>query len=400
MGPLSPLFVNSRRSAYAVILLFGIVSLFGDMIYEGARSVAGPYLYILGGSAFVVGFVAGFGEFVGYGLRLVSGYVADATRHYWALTFLGYGMLLAVPVLALAGSWEVAAILYIIERMGKGIRAPAKDAILSNVTVTVGRGWGFAIHEAMDQIGAIAGPLIFSAVFLVQGDYRGGFVFLLIPFILMMAALCLTRIKVPVPEEMEVASGTTGTNLSSRALVPYGVFTALTMAGFAVFPLIAFHYSSSGIVPYGQIPLFYAIAMGADAVVALLAGRLYDRYGLIVLGTAPVLSIAIPFFAFATSYSSALLAAILWGAVMGIQETILRAAVADYTAVSKRGMAYGVFNTIYGASWFAGSLFLGWAYELSIPLVIGFMAVMQCIALPVFFYARDVMEKGAEMAAV
>lgn len=400
MGTFSPLSFNSRRNAYAIILLFGIVSLFGDMIYEGARSVAGPYLYILGGSAFVVAFVAGFGEFIGYGLRLVSGYVADATRHYWALTFLGYGMLLAVPVLALAGSWEIAAFLYIIERMGKGIRAPAKDAILSNVTVSVGRGWGFAIHEVMDQVGAIAGPLIFSAVFLTQGDYRGGFVLLLLPFLLMMTALYITRMKAPAPREIEIASGMDGKDLSSRALMPYGLFTALTMVGFAVFPLIAFHYSSAGIVPYGQIPLFYAIAMGADAVVALLAGRLYDRYGLIILGAAPVVSIVIPFFAFATSYPSALLAAILWGAVMGIQETILRAAVADYTAVSKRGMAYGIFNTIYGASWFEGSLFLGWAYEISIPLAIGFMAVMQCIALPVFFHARNVMEKGAEKTGV
>lgn len=400
MGPFSPLCVNSRRNAYAIILLFGIVSLFGDMCYEGARSVAGPYLYILGGSAFVVAFVAGFGEFIGYGLRLVSGYIADATRHYWTLTFLGYGMLLAVPVLALAGSWEIAASLYIIERMGKGIRAPAKDAILSNVTVPVGRGWGFAIHEAMDQMGAIAGPLIFSAVFLMQGDYRGGFALLLIPFILMMTALYITRMKAPAPGEMEIASGMGGRDLSLRALVPYGLFTALMMVGFAVFPLIAYHYSSFGIVPYGQIPLFYAIAMGADAVVALLAGRLYDRHGLIVLGAAPVLGIAIPFFAFTASYLSALFAALLWGAVMGIQETILRAAVADYTAISKRGMAYGIFNTIYGASWFAGSLFLGWAYEISIPLVIGFMAVMQCIALPVFFYARNVMEKGTETAVV
>jgi MFS family permease len=400
MDPGNSLSGDSRRRAYAVILLFGIVSLFGDMIYEGARSVAGPYIYILGGSAFVVAFVAGFGEFVGYGLRLVSGYVADSTRHYWALTFIGYGMLIAVPFLALAGSWEIAAVLYIIERMGKGIRAPAKDAILSNVTVTVGRGWGFAIHEAMDQVGAIAGPLIFSAVFLMQGDYRGGFVLLLIPFVLMMAALFITRMKAPVPEEMEMASGSSGKNLSSRALIPYGAFTALTMAGFAVFPLIAFHYSSTAIVPYAQIPLFYAIAMGADAVVALVAGRLYDRHGLIILAAAPVLSIAIPFFAFGTLYASALLGALLWGSVMGIQETILRAAVADYTAVSKRGMAYGIFNTIYGASWFAGSLLLGWIYEVSIPLVIGCMVVMQCIALPVFFYARGVMEKGAETAAV
>ncbi len=381
-----------RRAAYLVIVLFGLVSLFGDVIYEGARSVSGPYLYLLGGSALVVGTVAGLGEFLGYGLRLLSGYLADTTHRYWALTFLGYGMLIAVPLLALAGSWEIAALLFITERVGKGIRAPARDAILSNVTVGVGRGWGFAIHECLDQIGAIVGPLIFSAAFLLNGDYRTGFALLLIPFVPMMAILAITRSRAPAPHELEEEALAQRQVPPAKALVPYGVFTALTMAGFVAFPIISFHYISTGVVGEAQIPLFYAVAMGVDAVVALAAGKAYDRAGLITLAAAPLLSMAIPLFAFGYSFGVALLGAVIWGAVMGIQETVLRAAVADYTHISKRGLAYGIFNTVYGAAWFMGSVFLGWAYSVSLTLITAYVVVMQALALLAFFRAKRMME--------
>lgn len=373
-----------RRTAYMVILLFGIVSLFGDIIYEGARSVTGPYLYLLGGSAFIVGLVAGLGEFLGYALRLVSGYLADTTKRYWTITFIGYGMLIAVPFLALAGSWELAALLFITERIGKGIRSPAKDAILSNVTAPVGRGWGFAVHEALDQVGAVAGPLIFTAVYIAQGDYRSGFALLVIPFVLMMVVLILTRQKAPDP-------GTFESQRQDRipsSLVPYGVFTALTMAGFAAFPLISYHFALTGTVPEAEIPLLYAIAMGIDAVVALGIGRLYDRKGLLVLIATPLFAVAIPFLAFQTSYAGAVAAVVLWGAAMGVQETVLRAALADFTHISKRGSAYGVFNTIYGASWFAGSLFAGWAYEISLTLLVGVLTALELAAFVSFWWVR------------
>jgi MFS family permease len=381
-----------RKAVYLIILLFGIVSLFGDVIYEGARSVTGPYLFALGGSALVVGIVAGLGEFLGYALRIVSGYLADTTHRYWTLTFLGYGMLIAVPLLALAGSWEMAALLFIIERMGKGIRAPAKDAILSNVTTGIGRGWGFGIHEALDQIGAIIGPIIFSAAYLLRGDYETGFALLLIPFVLMMIALVVTYRRAPVPAAIEAATGPAPQTPPIGALIPYGVFTTLTMAGFVAFPLIAYHLTVTGMASGAEIPLYYAVAMGVDAVVALVAGRLYDHIGLTVLAALPVLGIAVPFLAFTSSPSLTLAAAVLWGAAMGIQETVLRAAVADYTHLSKRGLAYGIFNTVYGAGWFVGSAVLGWAYGISIALVIGFAAGMQILALPVFFRAKQRME--------
>lgn len=135
---------NPKKIAFQFIILMGIVSLFGDITYEGARSIAGPFLSVLGASAVVVGLVAGIGEFIGYVLRLASGYLSDRTRAYWPMIIVGYGLLCSIPLLAFAGYWQVAALLIILERIGKGIRTPARDAILSHATKQVGQDWGLA----------------------------------------------------------------------------------------------------------------------------------------------------------------------------------------------------------------------------------------------------------------
>jgi len=375
-----------RRTAYQFIILMGIVSLFGDITYEGARSVTGPFLYTLGASAAVVGLVAGLGEFLGYALRLVSGYWADRTGRYWVFAFCGYGLILAIPLLALAGIWQVAAVFIIAERMGKAIRAPARDTILSYATKQVGRGWGFGIHEAMDQIGAVIGPLALSAVFFLQGGYRTGFAILGVSTLVTLAMLTLARKKVPAPEELEHPH----TSVPDRGRLPsafwlYTLFAFLSVGGFANFQLIAYHFSIKSIVPTAQIPLLYALAMGVDAVVALAIGKAYDRVGLVSLIALPLLTIPIPFLGFSGSYGLAIGGVVLWGAVMGIQETIMRAAIADLTPVKRRGLAYGIFNTAYGGAWFAGGLVIGILYDCSINYVIAFAVGMQIIALPIVF---------------
>jgi MFS family permease len=375
-----------RRIAYQFIIMMGVVSLFGDITYEGARSVAGPFLYTLGANAAVVGLVAGLGEFLGYALRLLSGYWADKSGHYWIFVFLGYGLILAIPLLALAGIWQVAAVFIIAERMGKAIRAPARDTILSYATKQVGRGWGFGIHEAMDQIGAVIGPLAISAVFFLQGGYRTGFGIMVIPALMTVAMLALARRKVAAPETLERAhvsqspSPHDGRKLPSAFWI-YTIFAFLSVAGFANFQLIAYHFTVRSVVPLAQIPLLYAIAMGVDAIVALAIGKTYDKVGLISLIALPLLTIPIPFLGFSGSYGLAVAGIVLWGAVMGIQETIMRAAIADLTPIRRRGLAYGIFNTAYGAAWFAGGLVIGVLYEHSIFWVICFAVIMQVIAL-------------------
>lgn len=385
---------DPQKTALYFIVLMGIVSLFGDVTYEGARSITGPYLAMLGASAGVVGLVAGTGEFIGYALRLVSGWLSDRTKAYWPITITGYGLLIFIPCLAFAGFWQAAAVFIILERMGKGIRTPARDTILSHATKQVGRGFGFGLHEALDQIGAIIGPLIFSLVFLFKGGYKQGFTILWIPALLCIAILLIARKKVPSPEKLETCDDiksrknmldTGESRKFSRIFWLYALFTFLTVAGFTNFQIISYHFKVQGVISDRLIPIFYAVAMGVDALMALIIGRIYDRVGLISLITIPVLTIPIPFLAFSHSFNLAVMSAILWGAVMGIHETIMRAAIADLTYLENRGTAYGIFNTIYGAGWFIGSTAMGLLYDFSIHYLIMFVILMEVISIPIFF---------------
>jgi len=388
-GPDSP-----RKIAFQFILLMGVVSLFGDITYEGVRSIAGPFLSGLGASAAVVGLVAGIGEFIGYALRLASGYFSDRTKAYWPITIIGYGLLCSIPFLAFTGYWQVAALLIILERIGKGIRTPARDAILSHATKQVGRGLGFGIHEAMDQIGAIIGPLIFSAVFFLRGGYRQGFIILWIPALLCVATLLIARIRVPSPVVLESPGRIEGKDNKEKVRLPrtflfYGLFIFLSVAGFTSFQIISYHFMVQGVVSGSQIPIFYAIAMGVDALVALIIGKTYDKVGLVSLITIPLLTIPIPFLAFSQSFYLAIISAVLWGAVMGIHETIMRAAIADMIPIERRGFGYGIFNTIYGGAWFLGCTVMGLLYDFSIPYLIVFVVIMELISLPLFFLVKN-----------
>ncbi|WP_286244297.1 MFS transporter [Methanobacterium ferruginis] len=360
------------------------------MTYEGARSITGPYLALLGANAAVVGFVAGFGELVGYSLRLVSGYLADKSRRYWAMTILGYAVnLLAVPLLALAGNWPLAAMLLIAERMGKAIRTPPRDVMLSHAASQVGRGWGFGLHEAMDQIGAILGPLIVAIILYFYGNYQISFAFLLIPAILALTVLVISRILYPHPHDLEMDVP----KIQTRGLMKvYWIYIAAVIfiaLGFADFPLIAYHFQKVEIVSPVMIPIFYSVAMGVDAIAALLFGRLFDKIGMWSLITAVLLSAFFTPLVFWGGFNLALVGMALWGVGMGAQESIMRAAVAEMSPVNVRGSAYGVFSTIYGFSWFIGSFTLGILYDISIGIMVIFSLLAQLFAIFPLIFIRN-----------
>jgi len=397
--------LNPRRRALNLIILFGLISLFGDLAYEGARSVNGPYLKLLAVNAATLGMITGAGEFLGYALRLVSGYLSDKTKSYWFLTFLGYGLLVSVPLLSLAGVWQVAALFIIAERIGKAIRSPARDTILSQASSQLGTGFGFGLHEAMDQIGAVAGPLIFTVFFMLIGKeqtgiaaYQKGYAFLWIPFLLVMVCLFISYRRVPQPATLEIAQKKTRvTDKLSKVFWLYTLFTFIATSGFCSFILLAFHFKSANILSDAQIPLYYAIAMGIDAAAALSVGKLYDvmksrnnshNAGLNLLGVIPFLTLLIPLFVFSQNHIFVIIGVLCWGIIMGIHETIMRSAIADITSLNKRGTGYGIFNTTYGLAVFLGSVLLGFLYDLSIALVISVIIFIECLALAVFFYLR------------
>jgi predicted MFS family arabinose efflux permease len=377
---------DTAELALRFVLIVGVVNCFADMTYEGARSIVGPFLGSLGASATIVGFVAGFGEMVGYGLRSFSGYLADKTRRYWLVTFVGYGInMLAVPALALAGNWPVAAALMIAERTGRAIRRPAVESMLSQAGQFIGQGWVFGLNEALDQTGATLGPLITAWVLYRRGGYRHAFAVLLASALLCLGVLCVARFAYRHPEGA-ATHRLTGKGFS-KAYWLYVAAGALIAAGFADFSLIAFHFQKTATVSPGLIPVFYAVAMATGALAGLAFGKLLDRVGLPILLLAFGISAFFAPLVFLFGTKLELIGMILWGMGMGAQDSCLKAMLAGVLPSQKRGTGFGVFDTGFGIAWFVGSGTMGLLYDRSIPAVVGFSVVLQLLALPVFVLA-------------
>ena len=380
-----------QRSALRFIVALGTISLLADVTYEGARSINGPFLGLLGAGAAAVGIISGAGELAGYLLRLAGGLAADRTRRYWTLAIAGYAInLLTVPLLAFANSEGLAALLMIAERAGKGIRTPARDVMLSHAAHQVGRGWGFGLHEFMDQTGAFLGPLLVALILHESRPYTRAYAFLAIPALLAIAtALAATRFY-PDPGRFEPPAPHPSDSAAPlpRAFWIYIAAAGLLGAGFVDFPLIAFHFQKTSLASPPAIPLFYAVAMGVEALAALSFGRLFDRIGTPALIAGVLLSVASSPLVFFGSFYPALAGAALWGAGMGAQQTPLRASIANLVPAARRGTAYGIFNTVFGALWFAGSAVIGILYGKSLAAAVAFAMIAQLAAIPLLLFVR------------
>lgn len=379
----------TKGAALKFVVVLGVVSLFADMTYEGARSITGPYLAVLGASATVVGVVAGFGELIGYALRLISGYASDRTGRYWTITLAGYALnLFAVPLLALAGHWPLAALLMMAERAGKAVRTPARDAMLSHATAETGRGWGFGLHEAMDQGGALIGPLIVAAVLASRGGYRTAFAVLVAPAILSLGVLLTARWLYPNPRNLEVDQNLPASVGFPRAFWLYLGGMALVAAAYADFPLIAYHFEKVALTSNRWIPILYAVAMGTEGLAALVLGRLFDRVGFATVVGAVLFSALFAPLVFFGGLAAALVGMVLWGIGVAAQGSIVKAAIAGMVGADRRGSAYGLFDTGFGICWFLGSVALGVLYDRSIGALVVFSVALQLAAIPLLLLTR------------
>jgi predicted MFS family arabinose efflux permease len=382
---------RTRTRALRFVLLVGVMSFFADFTYEGSRGILGPYLALLGASGTAVGFVTGFGELAGYGLRLASGRLADRTRQFWPITIIGYIVqMAAVPALALAQSWPAAAVLLILERAGKGTRNPPRDVMLSHAGAKLGGlGWAFGLHEALDQFGALFGPLVVAAVLARHGDYRTAFAVLLVPGVIMLAFLGVARWLYPRPEDLESHPTTISTQKLPRRFWIYLSGAALVAAGFADFPLIAFHFQKSGSMSGSWVPIAYAVAMGVSGTGSLVFGRLFDRFGIGVLIPLTLISALFAPLVFLGGFWPALAGAAVWGLGMGVHESIMPAAVAPMVASDRRASAYGLFTGVYGLFWFLGSGLIGILYDISVRATVVLCVVLALGAVPFFQKVRQ-----------
>ena len=378
-----------RSAALKFVLTIGVLSFFADFTYEGARSVYGPFLAMLSASATVVGVVAGLGELAGYGLRLVSGRWADHTQRFWPIAIFGYFVqLLSVPALALASDWPTAALLIILERIGKAIRNPPRDAMLSHAGSEIGFGWAFGVHEAMDQFGALFGPLSVAAVLAWRGSYHLAFAALVVPAVICLTLVLTARHLYPRPHDLEVETGDVKAKGLPRVFWIYLAGAALVAAGFADFPLIAYHFTKAATLPKDWVPIAYAIAMGVSGTGSLGFGRLFDRFGIGLLIPLTVVGAAFAPLVFLGGFWPALVGAAIWGLGMGVHESIIPAAVAPMVSPARRASAYGLFTAGYGVFWFFGSAIMGILYDRSVSATIIFCLVVQLAAVPVFVVVR------------
>lgn len=396
-------------SAWRVVASFGVVSLAADMVYEGARSITGPLLGTLGASAMVVGLVTGAGEAMALLLRLAFGPLADRTGRYWSLTLVGYALtavcvplLAVVPVVGGAGL-ALACVLILTERAGKAVRSPAKSALLAQAAGAVGRGRGFAVHKALDQVGAFAGPLLVAALVAATGLIWPAMAVLAVPGALAVGLLLWTRLRVPdpavydtdppapaaAPSRPPTAVGAwLGTDLPRRFFL-FAAAAGAATAGLVTFGIISFHASRTGLIPLAGIPVLYAAAMAAAAVAALASGYLYDRWRGRVLFALPLLGAAVPALALSGAVGPVITGTLLWGAATGVQDSTVKALVADLIPAARRATAYGVFAAVQGLAALVGGGLVGALYTRSLPTLIAVLGATQLLALGLLAVTLD-----------
>jgi len=385
--------------AFTFVLTMGIVNLFGDMTYEGGGAINGQFMASLEASAAIVSITAGLGEFLGYALRSVSGYIADRTGRYWLVTFIGYAInLFAVPAMALAGNWQVAALLILAERIGRALRKPTVEAMLSYTTGKHGRGWVYGVNTALDETGATLGPLIIALVLFFRGDYRTGYALLLISSVLALGALIVARINFPVPERLEEGRTAPARELG-RSYWLYMVAAACFAAGLMSYELIAYHLATAKIVTENWIPVFLAFSTGCGVIASLVLGKLYDQARLPTLLVAVFLSALFTPFAFLGNYVAIVFGMVLWGIGYATQDTLLKAVVANVLPEGKRNLAFGLFYAGYGVGWLVGSIATGLLYDQSRSALIAFAVAAQLASLPLFVIAKRHEPRSHEAAA-
>jgi len=370
----SQLNTSVKKIAILSILVFGLISLFGDIIYEGSRSIVSPFLISFGASAFIVGLVLGLGEFLGYALRIIFGVISDRTRSYWVILTVGYSLLIAVPLLALSSGWYLAVAFVLTERLSKAIRSPARDTVFSCATRGMGSGKAFGLHELMDQIGAIAGPAIIAAVLFATGNsFQASFSVLFIPYLIMVTILIISYFKLkPLISMPKMEMKRINLNGLPREFIIYSASVALNAMGLVSIGLILYQVSPSAL-PW-SVALLYLVTQAVDAASAPVAGHLYDKMGRKLLYLPFALS-AIPSALVFFGVEYIIAAALIFGVIYGMHESVYRAVVADLTPMEARGSAYGIFHTFYGLGFLLGGVAFGFFIDNSLAYVAIFYAI-------------------------
>lgn len=373
-------------AGWRTVLWLGVVSLLVDLVYEGARSITGPFLASLGASALTVGLVTGAGEAAALGFRLFSGPRADRSGRYWRWMVVGYALTaVCVPLMALAPALGAAgltfgAVMVLSERTGKAIRSPAKSVLLAVAAKEVGRGRGFGVHKALDQTGAFLGPLLVAGVVAVTAHQWAGLLVLVVPGAVALGVLAWMHGYVGDPRHEAASPGSVLERLPGTFYV-YAVACSLITVGLMTFGVISFHLVHEHLVAAAVVPVVYAAAMGTEAVASLATGFAYDRVGGGTLLLLPVVVAFVPALVFTDRVPVAIAGVLLWGAATGVQDSTVKALVADLVPAARLATAYGAFAAFQAVAALAGGGLAGWLYDVHRGALVDTVVAAQVIGL-------------------
>jgi MFS family permease len=396
-------------ASMAFIVLMAIVSMFSDIVHEGANSMNGSFEKFLGAPTMVVSVVGGCATLLGCSLRMLFGYLADKTKHYWVYTIIGYAVdLVAVPLLALvpneSGGWIWAVAFILLEKIGKAVKKPAKDSLVSFAATQNGIGKSFAFGELLDQIGAFIGPVILTVTYLIKGDltqyqkYTIGFAVLGIPAVICMVILIIAFFRFPHPDQFEkdTPEGDTKGLAKKKTFVLFLIASALLAFGFMdSFSLINQHMAFLNIVSQDYLPLMYSYAMIIDALAAVGFGILFDKKGFLSIVIATLMTASYSFFIFYLgSLWSMFIGLTLWGIGMGAEESVMKSGITLLSPKESRAKAFGFYELFYGIAAFAGSFLLGWLYDASKIALCLVSCLFVVAAAVVYFFSGKTAQNG------
>jgi predicted MFS family arabinose efflux permease len=290
--------------------------------------------------------------------------------------------------MALAGSWQLAAVFILLERTGRAIRKPTVEAMLSYTTGTLGKGWVYGLNTALDEIGATLGPLIVALVLFLGGNYKAAYTLLLISALLTLGTLVVARINFPLPSRLEEGQTAHAVGFT-RAYWLYMAAGACFAAGMMSFELVSYHLLKTDLVSAPWIPVMLGFSTGCGVIASLVLGKSYDRVGMPVVLVAVFLSALFAPFVFYGNLAAALIAMPLWGIGYATQDTLLKVLIAGVLPEGKRNTAFGLFYIGYGVGWLIGSVATGLLYDRSQFALIVFVVAAQLISLPLFLVARQ-----------
>ena len=353
----------------AGIWMLGFVSLLMDISSEMIHSLLPLFMVgVLGASAFTVGLIEGVAESTALIVKIFSGALSDYLGKRKLLAVLGYALgAVSKPLFALAPSIGLVLTARFLDRIGKGVRGAPRDALVADIAPAAVRGAAFGLRQALDTVGAFAGPLLGTVLMLLwANNFRAVFWVAVIPAF-MAVALLIVGVHEPARHQGELKTNPIQRANLQRLGTSYwwvvGIGAVFTLARFSEAFLVL--RAQQGGIPLALVPLVMVAMNVVYASSAYPFGKLSDRmshkqllaWGLLVLIAADLV------LASDDHWPRVLIGVALWGVHMGITQGLLSTMVADTAPADLRGTAFGVFNLVSGVAMLIASSLAGLLWD-------------------------------------